>query len=132
MMERRPFESSRAQSSVHFSLGNAILGTLRLAYCPCGKVECCSYYSTRTQCDAPLGIRVNQLGNIYSIRSCCVLSYKCSPKLDLWTWVFLPFTYHKNADFSCELLEACKANSDFQPTLVGGDGNAVQICGLNH
>jgi hypothetical protein len=25
-------------------------------------------------------------------------------------------------------LEACAANSDFQPTLVGGDGNAIQIC----
>lgn len=25
-------------------------------------------------------------------------------------------------------VEACDANSDFQVTLVGGDGNAVQIC----
>lgn len=24
--------------------------------------------------------------------------------------------------------EACAANSDFEPTLVGGDGNDVQIC----
>ena len=26
--------------------------------------------------------------------------------------------------------EACAANSDFQPTLVGGDGNDIQICEL--
>lgn len=30
------------------------------------------------------------------------------------------------------MIEACKALPGFQPTLVGGDGNAVQICELQH
>ncbi|KAH9485060.1 Lipase [Psilocybe cubensis] len=47
---------------------------------------------------------------------------------------FAPFTQFARAaycptsklqNWSCG--DACKANSDFQPTLVGGDGNAVQI-----
>ena len=48
---------------------------------------------------------------------------------------FAPFTQFARATYcgadklknwSCG--EACKANPTFQPTLVGGDGNAVQTC----
>lgn len=42
--------------------------------------------------------------------------------------VRLAFITHSEKYFKTAAIEACDATSDFQPTLVGGDGNAIQIC----
>jgi hypothetical protein len=40
------------------------------------------------------------------------------------TVIFFQFEFRLNFG----LIEACAANHNFQPTVVGGDGNDVQIC----
>jgi len=98
-------------------------------YFHCNGDRCSLCNIEESRCCIAVKRRNYRTETIYTVCSRSILSNDKTPGLVLWQYVHsnldTVYTISQNAKTT---VDACDALPGFQPTLVGGDGDAVQNC----